>query len=120
MKDDVVTVINEILAQMKAQPDREVFQVDGQGSFTLREVHSSCAQELLRRGKPFFMVAGRFPTMMRLIDESTERQRRFDVGHFALVIIDEAHRSVYQKYRAIFEYFDSYLVGLVEPRDVSI
>ena len=29
-----------------------------------------------------------------------------------MVIIDEAHRSVYQKYRAIFEYFDSFLVGL--------
>jgi type I restriction enzyme R subunit len=29
------------------------------------------------------------------------------VGHFDLIVIDEAHRSVYQKYRAIFEYFDS-------------
>ena len=27
-------------------------------------------------------------------------------------LIDEAHRSVYQKYKAIFEYFDSFLVGL--------
>ena len=40
MKDDLVTIINEILAKMKAQPDCEVFEVDGQGSFTLREVHS--------------------------------------------------------------------------------
>jgi len=32
-------------------------------------------------------------------------------GRFDLVIIDEAHRSIYQKYRAIFGYFDSYLVG---------
>ena len=46
MKDDVVTIINETLAKMKAQPDCEVFEVDGQGSFTLREVHSSWAQEL--------------------------------------------------------------------------
>src|SRR4030095_3818652 len=38
--------------------------------------------------------------------------------HFDLVIIDEAHRSVYQKYRAIFEYFDSLLVGLTAtPKD---
>src|SRR5260370_30102764 len=59
-----------------------------------------------------------YPTMMRLIDESSEGQRRFGVGHFDLVIIDEAHRSVYQKYRAIFEYFDSYLVGLTAtPKD---
>ena len=43
MKDDVVTIINEILAKMKAQPDCEVFEVDGQGSFTLREVHSRAA-----------------------------------------------------------------------------
>ena len=56
--------------------------------------------------------------MMRLIDESKDGQRRFGVGHFDLVIIDEAHRSVYQKYRAIFEYFDSLLVGLTAtPKD---
>jgi type I restriction enzyme R subunit len=59
-----------------------------------------------------------YPTMMHLIDESNDGQRRFGVGHFDLVIIDEAHRSVYQKYRAIFEYFDSYLVGLTAtPKD---
>jgi type I restriction enzyme, R subunit len=59
-----------------------------------------------------------YPTIMGLIDESSEGQKRFGVGHFDLVIIDEAHRSVYQKYRAIFEYFDSYLVGLTAtPKD---
>ena len=59
-----------------------------------------------------------YPTMMGLIDTSHEGQRRFGVGHFDLVIIDEAHRSVFQKYRAIFEYFDSLLVGLTAtPKD---
>jgi type I restriction enzyme R subunit len=59
-----------------------------------------------------------YPTMMRLIDDSRDGQRRFGSGHFDLVIIDEAHRSVYQKYRAIFEYFDSLLVGLTAtPKD---
>ncbi len=53
-----------------------------------------------------------YPTMMGLIDEAKGGERRFGIGHFDLVIIDEAHRSVYQKYRAIFEYFDSLLVGL--------
>ena len=53
-----------------------------------------------------------YPTMMGLIDDTDDEQRRFGVGHFDIVIIDEAHRSVYQKYGAIFEYFDSYLVGL--------
>jgi type I restriction enzyme R subunit len=59
-----------------------------------------------------------YPTMMRLIDETHEGQRKFGVGYFDLVIIDEAHRSVYQKYRAIFDYFDALLVGLTAtPKD---
>lgn len=40
------------------------------------------------------------------------------MGHFDLVIIDEAHRSEYQKYGAIFAYFDSLLSGLTaSPRE---
>jgi type I restriction enzyme, R subunit len=53
-----------------------------------------------------------YPTMMGLIDETRDGQRRFGAGHFDLVIIDEAHRSVFQKYCAIFDYFDSLLIGL--------
>lgn len=53
-----------------------------------------------------------YPTMMNLIEESQNGVRRFGPGHFDLIIIDEAHRSVYQKYKAIFDYFDSFLVGL--------
>lgn len=59
-----------------------------------------------------------YPSMMRLIDEARDGQRRFGPGHFDLVIIDEAHRSVYRKYSAIFDYFDSLLVGLTAtPKD---
>src|SRR5207302_3597091 len=59
-----------------------------------------------------------YPTMMGMIDETHDGQRRFGVGHFDLVIIDEAHRSIFQKYRAIFDYFDSLLVGLTAtPKD---
>ncbi|KGM57049.1 restriction endonuclease subunit R [Lysobacter arseniciresistens ZS79] len=59
-----------------------------------------------------------YPTMMGLIEQMEGDRRKYGVGHFDLVIIDEAHRSVYQKYGAIFRYFDSYLVGLTAtPRD---
>ena len=59
-----------------------------------------------------------YPTMMGLVNATTGSEARFGVGHFDLVIIDEAHRSVYQKYGAIFRYFDSLLVGLTAtPRD---
>jgi len=59
-----------------------------------------------------------YPTILNLIDQVDEGAARFGVGHFDLVIIDEAHRSVYQKYGAIFRYFDSLLVGLTAtPRE---
>ncbi|MGC5660449.1 DEAD/DEAH box helicase family protein [Micromonospora sp. WMMD723] len=59
-----------------------------------------------------------YPTMMGLINDTASGGRRFGPGHFDLVVIDEAHRSVYQKYRAIFTWFDSLLVGLTAtPRN---
>ena len=60
-----------------------------------------------------------YQTMVNKIDEHrADGTRRFGVGHFDLVVIDEAHRSVYRKYRGIFDYFDSLLVGLTAtPKD---
>jgi type I restriction enzyme, R subunit len=59
-----------------------------------------------------------YPTMMGLIDQKRDEGRLFGVGHFDVIVIDEAHRSVYQRYGAIFDYFDSLLVGLTAtPRD---
>ncbi|AYF98063.1 DEAD/DEAH box helicase family protein [Protaetiibacter intestinalis] len=59
-----------------------------------------------------------YPTMMNLIDETDDAGRRFGPGHFDLIVIDEAHRSVYAKYAAIFDYFDAMLVGLTAtPKD---
>ncbi len=59
-----------------------------------------------------------YPTMMNLINDTDSGIRKFGPGYFDLVVIDEAHRSVYQKYGAIFEWFDSLLVGLTAtPKD---
>jgi type I restriction enzyme, R subunit len=59
-----------------------------------------------------------YPTMMGLINKGGDALRRFGPGYFDLVVVDEAHRSVYQKYGAIFDYFDSLLVGLTAtPKD---
>ncbi|HET8956402.1 MAG TPA: DEAD/DEAH box helicase family protein [Solirubrobacterales bacterium] len=60
-----------------------------------------------------------YPTMTGRIGEAEAgEEKRFGPGFFDLVIIDEAHRSVYQKYRAIFSYFDSLLLGLTAtPKD---
>lgn len=59
-----------------------------------------------------------YPTMLNLIDGKQDGKAKFGPGHFDLIVIDEAHRSVYQRFRAIFEYFDSFLVGLTAtPKD---
>lgn len=62
-----------------------------------------------------------YQTMMGLIDRSREEEARFyGVGHFDLIIIDEAHRSIYKKYQAIFEYFDALFLGLTATPKNSI
>jgi type I restriction enzyme R subunit len=59
------------------------------------------------------LVFSTYPTIMNRIDGTrNDEQRFYGVGHFDLIIIDEAHRSVYQKYKAIFDYFDALLIGL--------
>lgn len=61
-----------------------------------------------------------YQTMMNCIDsvKDQEEKKLFTCGHFDLVICDEAHRSIYNKYRDIFNYFDAPLVGLTAtPKD---
>lgn len=60
-----------------------------------------------------------YPTMMNLIERARQDgKQRFGPGYFDLVIIDEAHRSVYRKYKAIFDWFDAPLLGLTAtPKD---
>ena len=60
------------------------------------------------------IVFSTYPTMLNAIDDTKTKngQRLFTPAHFDLIIIDESHRSIFKKYRAIFEYFDAILVGL--------
>lgn len=64
-------------------------------------------------------VFSTYQTMMNCIDSiHDDTGKLFTCGHFDLVICDEAHRSIYNKYRDIFQYFDAPLVGLTAtPKD---
>lgn len=64
-------------------------------------------------------VFSTYQTMMNCIDAvRDENGKLFTCGHFDLVICDEAHRSIYNKYKDIFNYFDASLVGLTAtPKD---
>lgn len=65
-------------------------------------------------------VFSTYQTMMNCIDSTRDDagDRLFTPGHFDLIVVDEAHRSIYNKYKDIFTYFDSFLVGLTAtPKD---
>ena len=60
------------------------------------------------------IVFSTYPTILNAIDDTKSKDGRqlFSPAHFDLIIIDESHRSIFKKYRAIFEYFDALMVGL--------
>ena len=59
------------------------------------------------------IVLSTYPTILNAIDtvRNEEGVRMYTPAHFDLIIVDEAHRSIFKKYRAIFEYFDALVVG---------
>lgn len=61
------------------------------------------------------VILSTYPTMLNLLDTD---EKKFGIGRFDLIIIDECHRSCYNKYQAIFHYFDSLVLGLTAtPKD---
>lgn len=68
------------------------------------------------------IVFSTYPTMLNAIDKEKNDQghQLFTPAHFDLIIIDEAHRSIFKKYRAIFEYFDALLVGLTATPKMDV
>ncbi len=75
--------------------------------------HVSVSSLLDKDSEDARVVFSTYPTMLNCIDGTRQEMKGiYSAGHFDLIIIDEAHRSVYQKYGAIFDYFDSLLLGL--------
>lgn len=60
------------------------------------------------------IVFSTYPTILNALDDTKSKDGRqlFTPAHFDLIIIDESHRSIFKKYRVIFEYFDALMVGL--------
>ena len=92
------------------------------GAFKAHLPESSPVNLVTEKDQSGRVYVSTYPTMMGLINQTESNQSgntaRFGVGHFDLIVIDEAHRSVYQKYGEIFRYFDSLLVGLTAtPRE---
>lgn len=60
------------------------------------------------------IVFSTYPTILNAIDDvkNDKNERLFTPAHFDLIIVDEAHRSIFKKYKVIFDYFDAPIVGL--------
>jgi len=60
------------------------------------------------------IIFSTYPTILNAIDtmKNSDESRFFSPGHFSLIVVDEAHRSIFKKYKAIFSYFDACLLGL--------
>ena len=69
-------------------------------------------------GRPDMDARITFSTYQTMIGYIDADKKDFSVGRFDLIIIDEAHRSVFGKYTAILDYFDALMVGLTAtPRE---
>ena len=67
-----------------------------------------------RKGRNARFVFSTYQTMLNAIDTelNEDGSRFFSPGHFDLIVVDEAHRSIFNKYKAIFAYFDAWKLGL--------
>ncbi|WP_350333153.1 DEAD/DEAH box helicase family protein [Coralliovum pocilloporae] len=93
--------------------DRVSLVTQAKRNFNALLPHVSVASLLEKTEEDARILFSTYPTMLNLIDGSKkDQQERFSASHFDLIIVDEAHRSVYQKYGAIFDYFDSLVLGL--------
>ncbi|MEV4336087.1 DEAD/DEAH box helicase family protein [Streptomyces sp. NPDC049590] len=93
--------------------DREALVTQAKRAFDANLKQTPTVNLLEEKKEDARVYFSTYQTMMNLIGQTdADGHRRFGPGFFDLIVIDEAHRSVYDKYRWIFEYFDSLLLGL--------
>ncbi|TKJ19921.1 DEAD/DEAH box helicase family protein [Blastococcus sp. CCUG 61487] len=98
--------------------DRQVLVKQAANAFRTHLPNVTTVNLLEEKSADGRVFVSTYPTMLNLVNATDGGRRLFGPGHFDLVVVDEAHRSVYQKYRALFSWFDSLLVGLTAtPKD---
>ncbi|MFF6955666.1 DEAD/DEAH box helicase family protein [Streptomyces sp. NPDC008317] len=99
--------------------DRQALVNQAMKAFKENLPNTPVASLLDDKGAAARVYLSTYQTMMKQTDViDGAGRRRFGPGHFDLIVIDEAHRSVYAKYGELFRYFDSLLLGLTAtPKD---
>ena len=83
---------------------------------------SMCNLLVNKDDKNATIVFSTYPTILNAIDtmKKGNGERFFSPGYFSLIVIDEAHRSIFNKYKAIFDYFDACRLGLTATPKTSV
>jgi type I restriction enzyme R subunit len=115
----VIALVDMVMRQGWARPilflaDRNALIIQTKNNFVKLLPNLSCADITKEKEKlDNRMIFSTYPTIVNKIDtEKINDLLVYSPGHFDLIIIDEAHRSIYRKYQMIFNYFDALLLGL--------
>ncbi|WP_341578588.1 DEAD/DEAH box helicase family protein [Microbacterium schleiferi] len=92
--------------------DRTALVNQAVGAFKTHLPDSAPVNLLTDRDSEGRVFVSTYATVMNLIDAGDDNLRRFGPGYFDLIVVDEAHRSIYNRYGEIFDYFDALVVGL--------
>ncbi|WP_396656276.1 DEAD/DEAH box helicase family protein [Microbacterium sp.] len=92
--------------------DRTALVNQAIGAFKAHLPDSAPVNLLTDRDSEGRVFVSTYQTVMGLIDAGDDDLRRFGPGYFDLIVVDEAHRSIYHRYGEIFDYFDALVVGL--------
>jgi type I restriction enzyme R subunit len=92
--------------------DRTALVAQAVGAFKAHLPDSAPVNLLTDRDSEGRVFVSTYATVMNLIDAGDDNLRRFGPGYFDLIVVDEAHRSIYHRYGEIFDYFDALVVGL--------
>jgi type I restriction enzyme R subunit len=92
--------------------DRTALVNQAVGAFKAHLADSAPVNLVTDRDSEGRVFVSTYQTVMGLIDAGEDDLRRFGPGYFDLIVVDEAHRSIYNRYGEIFDYFDALVVGL--------
>ncbi len=116
-----VSIVNSLMEKGWVQrilflADRTTLVDQAMGAFKKFLPDLSCCNLLEHKDSPedSRAIFSTYQTMINCIDtiKDEDNQILFTPGHFDLIIIDEAHRSIYKKYQEIFEYYDGLMLGM--------
>lgn len=97
--------------------DRTTLVEQAMSSF-VKHLPSQTVENISAKSDPVLNKSITFSTYQTAINLIDKEEKKLSIGHFDLIIIDEAHRSIFGKYKSILSYFDALVLGMTAtPKD---